>query len=116
MIKMIVAAVFLVQAQTSPSAASVSCDVEMGRVVIACDIDLNSVPQNCQVLEEDPPGCGFGAAALPGIAKARLATDEGPAAGGSARFTVRMRNPNRLPAVTDPVEEPAALDQTAPDR
>jgi protein TonB len=69
--------------------------IESGRVVMNCLVNPNGSMSDCNVVSEDPPGSGFGAAAQAGARRARLSprTVDGAAQGARVNFTVRFTPP-----------------------
>ena len=67
--------------------------VEQGDVVLLCTALASGRLAECEVVEESPPGMGFGAAALASTRDARVSprTIDGVPANGSVRFTLRFR-------------------------
>lgn len=67
--------------------------VERGDVVLRCTALATGEVDDCQVVEEAPPGVGFGEAALASMPEARVTprTVDGVPVDGSIRFTVRFR-------------------------
>lgn len=67
--------------------------VERGDVVLACTALASGRLDACEVVEETPPGAGFGEAALASTAAARVTprTADGVPVDGSIRFTIRFR-------------------------
>jgi len=63
-----------------------------GRVALACDAAPDGRIAACTIVEEDPPGAGFGAAALEAARTARLSprTVDGVPVASEIRFTMRF--------------------------
>lgn len=66
--------------------------VEAGEVELQCPVDAEGRIPSCWILNETPPGAGFGEAALAGAVGARLAprTINGVATPGMVRFKTRF--------------------------
>lgn len=68
--------------------------VSGGQAVIACDVTVQGALRGCKVLSEDPPGMGFGAAALlltPHFQMRPPTKDGKPAEGGVVRIPIRWK-------------------------
>ena len=67
--------------------------IEQGEVVLMCAALVSGRLDACEVVEETPPGAGFGEAALASTRDARVTprTVDGAPGDGSVRFTIRFR-------------------------
>lgn len=67
--------------------------IVQGDVVLLCAALASGRLGACQVVEENPPGMGFGEAALDSAAEARVSPRlvDGVPVDGSVRFTIRFR-------------------------
>ena len=74
-------------------AAGARANTEEAAVVLECQALTSGRARYCRVLSEDPPGQGFGKAALAAMEDARLSPREvdGRPVDASFRFTVRFR-------------------------
>jgi len=62
-------------------------------VTLECNVERRGTVRDCVIISEDPPGQGFGEAALNAALRARLSprSIEGRNIGGKVRFTTRFR-------------------------
>ena len=89
-------------------------DRATGVARIECAVTASGHPADCRVLSEDPPGMGFGAAALDIIQRGRLSARTRKGAEG-ARFVVQVFF--KLPPVTpEPQGEAQTPVEGRPDR
>ena len=89
-------------------------DQATGVARIECAVTASGRPADCRGLSEDPPGMGFGAAALEIIQRGRLSARTRKGAEGS-RFVVQV--PFRLAPVTrEPQGEAQTPVEGRPDR
>ena len=67
--------------------------IEEGEVQLACEALASGEPTACEVVHENPPGAGFGEAALASMHQARVTprTVEGTPVASRIRFTIRFR-------------------------
>lgn len=74
-------------------AQALSAGIEGGTVNLSCTAQSDGRLANCSVVEETPPGQGFGMAALAAARNARLSprTIDDAATGAQVRFTMRFR-------------------------
>ena len=64
--------------------------IERGRVGVECLVNPNGSMSDCRITSEDPPGVGFGQAALAGARRARVSPREVDGAAVGARVTFNM--------------------------
>lgn len=84
--------------------------VTSGQVDLDCMINANGSLTGCSIASENPAGMGFGAAALAGTRRARVAPRDVDAAGpeGRTRFTIRFAVADGSgPAETSPPNVPS---------
>lgn len=76
-------------------AQAIENDVGTGQVTLSCTAEADGRLSGCSVVNEDPAGNGFGAAAVESIGSARLSprSIDSAAAGATVRFTIRFRLP-----------------------
>ncbi|MBA4805425.1 MAG: energy transducer TonB [Brevundimonas sp.] len=67
--------------------------IEEGSVEVSCTVRPDGSLANCQILNENPSGAGFGQAVLSATRRARVSprTVDGAAQGATVRWTVRFR-------------------------
>jgi TonB family protein len=83
-----------------------------GRAVIACNVTAEGALDGCQVAQEDPPGSGFGGAALSlaSLFRMRPMTRDGtPVAGGKVRIPIRFQPPAATEVASCPKPEESTL-------
>jgi TonB family protein len=81
-----------------------------GRVVLSCQVEIDHTLSNCQVVSEDPPGWGFGEAAIKmsKLFRAKPTTKDGqPTAGGRLTIPLTFKMPTS-PANPPPPSSPSA--------
>lgn len=88
-----------------------------GSADLLCFIGLRGLPESCKVIEESPPGLGFGAAAQRGVAPAMqaapLARDGLPSQGRVVRIRIAFE-PAAPAAPAAPAPAPATAPAAAP--
>ena len=63
-----------------------------GRVTLTCKVDIHGLAESCRIAAEDPPGRGFGAAAMALLSKLRMtlwSAEAGPVSGGVVHINVK---------------------------
>ena len=85
-----------------------------GRALIRCTVNARGSLEGCYVMSEDPPGAGFGAAALamtPSFQMRPMTKDGSPVDGGKIQIPIAFRLPHEAPAPANapvPLVEPRA--------
>lgn len=77
---------------------------QSGRAVISCSVTATGALANCSVVAEDPPGAGFGAAAVAMASKfeMRPMTRNGqPVAGGAVRIPINFATRPTMPVLKE---------------
>lgn len=78
--------------------------VTSGDVVVDCRVTLTGALTDCAILSEEPPGMGFGSAALAGARRSRIDPGKATLVEGETRISVtarfRISDPSAAPEVT----------------
>jgi len=79
-----------------------------GKVRLVCEVDLQGLVQDCAVISEDPPGMGFGSAAMSLTPKFlfRPATVEGQPVTSRVTIPVNFESPGNRRSLKDPPPTP----------
>ncbi len=83
-----------------------------GRAVISCAVDTAGLARNCLVVEQHPPGLGFGAATLEASKSFRFSPKriDGRPVSGTVRVPLRYVHPD----ISDAVSPPPKLETSLP--
>ena len=84
----------------SPGAAGQGADEEQATVTVECVLQPGGRLSDCAIVSEQPPGMGFGEAALGAAEQSRASLSDNPRAraGEKVRFSFRFRR-NDQPAL-----------------
>lgn len=77
-----------------PESTPLQCRVRNASVDVSCQVRTDGSVESCSVVQETPPGCGFGESALEAAQSTRLrrSSRDGSASETiSVRFTIRFR-------------------------